>query len=129
LNKWTKAAESLSEVLPEKPKVTHKESIVIHDQLEPLLQDVSHADADHPDNAPQIHDSRASKQKRVSYRQKQNGPLGKTSNDKLSSSTTEAPKNVTDIAANARVSLEGVNKLTSNSESTLPINPTAMAES
>jgi hypothetical protein len=129
LNKWTKAAESLSEVLPEKPKVTRKESIVIHDQLEPLLQDVSHADADHPDNAPQIHDSRASKQKRVSYRQKQNGPMGKTSNDKLSSSTTEAPKNVTDIAANAPVSLEGVNKLASNSESTLPINPTAMVES
>ncbi|KAJ6672335.1 PROTEIN MODIFIER OF SNC1 1 [Salix viminalis] len=129
LNKRTKAAENSSEVLPEKPKVTHKESIVIHDQLEPLQQDVSHADSDHPDKAPQIHDSRASKQTRVSYRQKQNGPLGTTSNDKLLFSTTEAPKNVTDTAANTPVSLKGLDEITSNSESTLPINPTAMAES
>ncbi|KAF9671625.1 hypothetical protein SADUNF_Sadunf12G0067100 [Salix dunnii] len=129
LNKQTKAAENSSEVLPEKPKVTYKESIVIHDQLEPLQQDVNHADSGHPDNAPQIHDSRASKQTRLSYRQKQNGPLGKTSNDKLLFSTTEAPKNVTDTAANTPVSLKGLNKITSNSESSLPINPAAMAES
>ncbi|CAK7325063.1 unnamed protein product [Dovyalis caffra] len=129
LNKRTKAVESFSEVLPEMPKATHKESVVIQDQLEPLQQDVSHADGDHLDNAPQTHDSRASKQKRASYRQKQNGPLEKTSNDKLMSPITETPKDVADVAVNAPVSLEGPNEMISNSEPALPVNPTVTAES
>ncbi|XP_061952724.1 protein MODIFIER OF SNC1 1-like isoform X1 [Populus nigra] len=129
LNKRTKAAKSLSEVLPGMPKATHKESVVIHDELEPLQQDVSRADGDHPDNAPQTYDNRASKQKRVSYRQKQNGPLEKTCNDKLMTSIIEAPKNVTDVAANAPVSIEGATEMTTSPESTLPINPTATTES
>uniref|UniRef100_A0A6M2F9A6 BAT2 N-terminal domain-containing protein n=1 Tax=Populus davidiana TaxID=266767 RepID=A0A6M2F9A6_9ROSI len=129
LNKRTKAAESLSELLPGMPKATPKESVVIHDQLEPLQQEASRADGDHPDNAPETYDNRASKQKRVSYRQKLNGPLEKTCNDNLMTSIIEAPKNVTDVAANAPVSIEGANEMTTSPESTLPINPTATTES
>ncbi|KAJ6339756.1 hypothetical protein OIU77_007660 [Salix suchowensis] len=129
LNKRTKAAESPSEALPGMLKASHKECAVVHDQLEPLQQDDSCADGDHHDNAPQTHDNRASKHKLVSYRQKQNGPLEKTSNDKLKTCIIEAPKYVTDVAANAPVPIEAANEMTTSPESTLPINPTAMAES
>uniref|UniRef100_A0A6N2K3S2 Uncharacterized protein n=1 Tax=Salix viminalis TaxID=40686 RepID=A0A6N2K3S2_SALVM len=59
LNKRTKAVESPSEALPGMLKANHKECVVVHDQLEPLQQDDSCADGDHPDNAPQTHDNRA----------------------------------------------------------------------
>ncbi|KAG8652574.1 hypothetical protein MANES_06G107300v8 [Manihot esculenta] len=127
MNAVEKSVSITTNVPVETPKVVNNQSIVVHEQLNPFQPDSNGADATYCSGTPQVHDSSA-KQKRTGYRQKQNSPLERNSNEKLgSSSGTEASKSHADIAANATISPQDVaDEIDSICESNLP---TVAAES
>ncbi|KAF2315893.1 hypothetical protein GH714_040688 [Hevea brasiliensis] len=93
MNTVDKSISMASNVPLETPKIVNNESVGVHEQLKPFQPDSNNADAAHSSSAPRVNDSGASKQKRTGNRQKQNSPLEKISNEKLSSSFgTEASK-------------------------------------
>ena len=122
--------EKLPILSTEPPSEMHnnsgKEPHLTHNQLVNLPQDVSSADAM---NALQIRDNITSKQKRMSYKQKQNPPLEKTVSEKVVSTTT-APKVESDLVVDVSVSSGNVtHEVGSAGGSSLPMNSAAMVES
>ncbi|XP_061366814.1 protein MODIFIER OF SNC1 1-like isoform X2 [Gastrolobium bilobum] len=98
-----------------------------HNQSVTLHQDVNSADAAKP---LQVHENIASKQKRMSYKQKQNLPLEKPYRDKVVSTTSTAPKVQNETMVNVSLSSGVVtNEVGLASGSDLPINSIAMVES
>ncbi|KAB1200926.1 Protein MODIFIER OF SNC1 1 [Morella rubra] len=94
-----------SEPPPEKPKTGNKE-LILHKQSVSLRQDADSADVIHRNNAPHGQDGSALKQKRMGYKQKQNLPLEKSSNERsISTSTDEAPKSHTGGVGKVAVSV------------------------
>ncbi|XP_021680282.2 protein MODIFIER OF SNC1 1 isoform X2 [Hevea brasiliensis] len=101
MNTVDKSISMASNVPLETPKIVNNESVGVHEQLKPFQPESNNADAAHSSSAPRVNDSGASKQKRTGNRQKQNSPLEKISNEKLSSSFgTEASKGHTDMVEN-----------------------------
>lgn len=115
---------------PEKSKSANKEPIV-HNQSVSLQRDADSADVAHVNRAPHIHDGNASKQKRMSYKQKQNLLSEKNFDEKsISTRTDEAPKSHTDAAEKVTVSAGGLaNEIALSCESSLPVSASAVAES
>ncbi|KAJ0047739.1 hypothetical protein Pint_15492 [Pistacia integerrima] len=119
-----------NELLLERPKSGHKEPVGMHKHNEsiPVIQDVN--DPVHRNNAPQVYEGSMSRQKRVSYKQKNILSERNSSEKFISTSTTESLKGHTDLIVNAATSIEVVtDEITPSSESSLPGNPNVMVES
>ncbi|KAA8540798.1 hypothetical protein F0562_024283 [Nyssa sinensis] len=110
------------------PDNTQPESVPQGQPL-PLHQDAHNAGVADCKAAPQVNDgSGVNRHKRMGYKPKQNIPLEKNMTDKLVPiSTTEAPKNHTDVVVYDIKSIEVAGEV-GPSESSLPINPNIMAE-
>ncbi|KAK7330510.1 hypothetical protein VNO77_24705 [Canavalia gladiata] len=108
-------------------KNSGKEPILNHNQSLALHQDVDSVDAT---NASQVHSNTVSKQKRMSYKQKQNLPLEKTSREKFVSITSTASKieneTVVDVSKSSGIV---PNEVGSACASDLPMNSAAVVES
>ncbi|XP_057951718.1 protein MODIFIER OF SNC1 1 [Malania oleifera] len=121
------------ELPPGTTKNAHEEAVVTHNQSLPLQQDHNSTDTANAKTTLQGRDSSVSKQKRISYKQKQNTHLDKNLTEmSTTTNATEAPRSHTDTATNASASAsaEVVNhEISLSSESSLPINPSVMAES
>ncbi|ESW27443.1 hypothetical protein PHAVU_003G202300 [Phaseolus vulgaris] len=121
-----------SPVLPCEPTVetlknSGKEPILKHNQVGALHQDINNADDTNPLHA---HNSVASKQKRMSYKQKQNLPFEKTSSDKVVPTTSTAPKVENEARVDVSLPSGGVtNEVGSACGSDLPMNSAAVFES
>ncbi|XP_027919033.1 protein MODIFIER OF SNC1 1 isoform X2 [Vigna unguiculata] len=121
-----------SPVLPGEPTVktlrsSVQDPIMKQNQVVALHHDINNADATNPLHA---HNNVASKQKRMSYKQKQNLPFEKTSSDKVVSTTSTALKVENDARIDVSLSSGGVtNEIGSACGSDLPMNSTAVVES
>ncbi|KAL5816232.1 hypothetical protein ACOSQ3_024610 [Xanthoceras sorbifolium] len=122
-----------NEPLIERPKSAHEEPLGMHKINESLTvkHDRNDADAVHRNNASQVFDGSAGKQKRVGYKQKQNTPLEKNTTEKLiTAGATDALKGHTDVIVNDPSSHEVVaNETAASCESSLPVNPNVVTES
>ncbi|XP_024025321.1 protein MODIFIER OF SNC1 1 [Morus notabilis] len=106
-----------SQVPSEAPKSATGEPLMMQAQSAPLQQEVNGANTVH-NNAPQVHESNVSKQKRTGFKQKQ------------STNVTEAPRTHTDVEDNATASVGVVaNEVHPSGGSTLPVNSNASADS
>ncbi|XP_027329249.1 protein MODIFIER OF SNC1 1 isoform X2 [Abrus precatorius] len=116
-----------SEAPVETHKISGKEPVLNHIQSVMVHQDVNSADAS---NVSQVHNNIASKQKRMSYKQKQNLPLEKISSEKVVSITSTAPKaeneTVVDVSLSSGIVTPEVG---SACGSDLPVNSAAVGES
>jgi len=121
-----------SSVLPGEPsvetlKISGKEPIVKHNQVVVLHQDINTAD---DTNLLHAHNNVASKQKRMSYKQKQNIPSEKASSDKVVSTTSTAPKVENEARLDVSLPSGGVtNEVGSACVSDLPISSAAVVDS
>ncbi|CAJ1943820.1 unnamed protein product [Sphenostylis stenocarpa] len=121
-----------SPILPDEATVetlknSGKEPILNHNQAVALHQDINNADAA---NALHALNNVSSKQKRMSYKQKQNLPLEKTSSEKVVSATPMNVKVENEAKVDASLSSGGVtNEVGSASGSDLPVNVASVVES
>ncbi|KAJ1439082.1 Protein MODIFIER OF SNC1 1 [Sesbania bispinosa] len=126
-NKVEKSPILSSEPPLETLKNSGKEHVLNRNQSVTLHQDMNSADAT---NALQVHNNISLKQKRMSYKQKQNLPLEKTPNEKVVSTTSPAPNVENETAVDVSLSSGTVtNEVGSVSVSGLPMNSSVVVES
>ncbi|XP_050375955.1 protein MODIFIER OF SNC1 1 [Argentina anserina] len=118
------------ELPPERPKSAYKEPIFMHDQPVPSQQQVTIANTDHHNTAPQAHDSSISRQNQTP-KQKQNTQLEKNSTGKnTSTSMTDAPNSQKGAVVKASSSGGiGATSIALSTESSLTANSSAILES
>lgn len=112
---------SSSELPTQVPKSGHREPVMLHGQSLPLQHEVTGASVIHHNNPPQVHESIASKQKRMGFKQKQISQTEKTSTDKF---VSEAPKTQTDAVDIASLGVV-TNEVVLGSDSSLFVNSNA----
>ncbi|XP_057417880.1 protein MODIFIER OF SNC1 1 isoform X2 [Lotus japonicus] len=106
-------------------KTSRKEPVLDHNQSMTLHQEVNSADA----TTLQVNSNIASKQKRTSYKQKQNIPSEKTQNEKVVSTTSTAPKVQKETVAHVSLSSSIVTNEVGSACAHGSINPPAAVES
>ncbi|KAL1333936.1 hypothetical protein AAHE18_11G140500 [Arachis hypogaea] len=123
--------EKLPILSSEPPSETHvnsgKEAVLIHNLSMNLQQDVNSADGM---NALQFRNNITSKQKRTSYKQKQNLPSEKTGSEKVASSTSFGSKAENDLVVDISVSSGNViHEVGSTGGLNMPMNSATMVDS
>ncbi|XP_020212091.1 protein MODIFIER OF SNC1 1 isoform X2 [Cajanus cajan] len=126
ISKVEKSPILSGETAVETLKSSGKDPVVIHNQSVALHQDINNADAT---NALHVHNNSTSKQKRMSYKQKQNLPSEKTSGEKVVSTTSITLKVENETVIDSLSPGIVANEVSSACGSDLPMNSAAVVES
>ncbi|KAL2321804.1 hypothetical protein Fmac_026183 [Flemingia macrophylla] len=126
ISKVEKSPNLSGETTVEMLKSSGKEPALNHNQSVALHQDINNADAT---NALHVHNNSTSKQKRMSYKQKQSLPLEKTSSEKVVSTTSGTLKVENEAVVYSLSSGVAANNVSSTCGSDLPMNSAAVVES